>query len=60
MAERRTNFGNISCDNGDLGENVEDVVKPSWEKGSTRLCKIEPSYGTQPDAKSLEENSKQI
>lgn len=43
-----------------LGKDVQDVVEPSGEKGTTGFSKVEATDGTELDGEALQENSKQI
>lgn len=56
LGNRRTNFSNVGCDDGDFGKEVEDVIEPSREKGSTGLCEVKTRHGSQFDAESLEKD----
>lgn len=42
LIDRETYLGDIGSDNGNLGEEVEAEVGPSWKESSTSLGEIEP------------------
>ena len=50
----------VCSNDGNLGENIEAIIDPTWEKESTGLRKIEARDRTKLDAEGLEEYGKEI
>lgn len=58
--ESRTYLCYVCGNNCSLGKDVQDVVKPSREKGTTSFSEIEAADGTEFNGQTLQENGKQI
>lgn len=57
---RFTNLSNVGCDDGNLCKDVQGIVQPAGQESPTGFSQIESSDGAKLDAKTLEEDGKQV
>lgn len=60
MSRGTTDLCDIGRNDGDLREDVEDIVQPLRQESPTRLGEVEAGDGAEFDAKTLEEDGEQV
>ncbi len=58
--ETGTYLSYIRSDDGHLGQDIEGVVEPPGQEGTTCLGEVEPADGAELDGQALEEDGKYV